>query len=150
MAGNSISVIDCVESTAFLCHPLKDDYKLLIGKGFSKLFYLHGKQFTPEMIEIFTDEIIDAYKYETPQTILLFLSKASKGDFGKFFGQPDIGTLREWFSTFLRDTIVPERERQRTSITPDNSGREQARSLRDYIQGSSKTGSVLIPGRFKR
>lgn len=122
----------------------------LIGKGIAKMFYLHGKQYNPEMIQIFTEEIIDTYKHETPETILLFLSKAAKGDFGKFYGNPDIGTITEWMADFLQNTVVPERERQNQYRERDNSGRGQARSLKDFIEGSKKSGPIFIPGITKR
>ena len=99
------------------------------------MFFLHGKTFTLDQIELFTDSLIETYNYETPETILLFLSKAANGDFGKFFGEPDIGTIREWFADFLQQTIIPERERVNTGAKETyDSSREQIQSPREYIE----------------
>lgn len=114
------------------------------------MFIAHGKQINPDIIKLWIDLIYETYKYETAETILLFLTKASRGDFGKFYGDPDIGTLREWFADFLQNTIVPERERQRQANEgPDRSDRGQSRSLREYLQGSNKTGPVKLPDKLK-
>jgi len=104
------------------------------------MFFLHGKSYTQDMILMFLESLTDTYKYETPETILLFLGKAARGDFGKFYGEPDIGTLREWFADFLQCSIIPERERARTinKESYDNT-REQIQSPAEYIQkGGSK------------
>jgi len=100
---------------------------------------MHGKQYTPDIITMFLESIIETYDYETPETILLFLHKAAKGDFGKFYGDPDIGTLREWFADFLQLSIVPAREQKWASKKEkfDNQ-REQQKSLREIIQGPPK------------
>ena len=110
---------------------------------------LHGKSYTQDIVFNFLEAIIETYNYETPETILLFLKKAAAGDFGKFYGEPDIGTIREWFATFLGDEIIPARERhqQKEAIGSDDRGQE--RSLKDYLSGSSKSGDIFIPDRFK-
>jgi hypothetical protein len=133
---NSIGVSDCVKGTALVCHGNRVEYTTEIGKGLGKMFFLHGKTYNSQAILNFTEAIIETYKYETPETILLFLKKAANGDFGKFYGEPDIGTLREWFTDFLGKTIVPAREHEatRTKERYDNQ-REQKKSLRDVIEG---------------
>ena len=96
---------------------------------------MHGKEATELQINMFLEVLIDTYKYETPETILLFLHKAAKGDFGKFFGNPDIGTLRQWFAIYLENTIIPERERvQRSGKEIYDNQREQKKSLREHLQ----------------
>ena len=80
------------------------------------MFTLHGKPFTQDTIITYLESLIETYNYETPETILLFLKKAANGDFGKFFGEPDIGTLREWFADFLEKEIIPARERKHDAI----------------------------------
>lgn len=138
--GFSISVTDAVNGTTLFGNPCRQEYTIMIGKALSSLFFMHGKQFTPDMIKMFLNSIIDTYQYETPETILLFLKKAANGDFGKFYGEPDIGTIREWFATYLGQTIIPAREHERTRDKEryDNQ-REQGQSLREYIQGSGKS-----------
>ena len=96
---------------------------------------MHGKEATELQINMFLEVLIDTYKYETPETILLFLHKAAKGDYGKFFGNPDIGTIRQWFAQYLENVIVPERERvQRSGKEIYDNQREQAKSLREHLQ----------------
>ena len=115
----------------------------MIGKAISKMYFLHGKQYTPDIILTFTDAIIETYDYETPETILLFFKKAANGDFGKFYGEPDIGTIREWFAEYLGNTIVPERELYHLENKETyDSQREQKKSLREIIQGPPQLRKV--------
>ena len=90
------------------------------------MFFLHGQTFTLDQIEMFTESLIETYEYETPETILLFLGKAAKGDFGKFFGAINIGTLREWFADFLQQEIIPARERLHTAPSVGTGERNRA------------------------
>ena len=110
--GSTIGVNDCVTGTALICNPCKQEYTVLIGKGLAKMFTLHGKTYSIDTITIYLESLTQTYSHETPETILLFLKKAGNGDFGKFYGEPDIGTVREWFTDFLQSEIIPERERQ--------------------------------------
>ena len=139
MAGSSISVTECVTGTALICNPCKMEYHQLIGKAISKLFFMHGKTYHENSILNFLESLIDTYNHETPQTILLFLKKAANGDFGKFYGEPDIGTIREWFSDFLQTSIIPARERAQGEHKEvyDNQ-REQGESLGELIKRSGK------------
>ena len=84
---------------------------------------------------MFLQSITETYNYETPETILLFLQKAGNGDFGKFYGSPDIGTIREWFADFLQLSIVPAREHKanQNKETFDNQ-REQKKSTKDLVK----------------
>ena len=75
------------------------------------MFFMHGKPYTQDTILMYLESLIETYSHETPETILLFLKKAANGDFGKFFGEHDIGTIREWFTDFLEKEIIPERLR---------------------------------------
>lgn len=147
----TIGVVDCVKGTALTCHPLVKDYEVIIKQQITKLFYAYGKGNSANgmKVDLFYELIYESYKHETPETILLFFKKAAEGEFGKFYGDPDIGTLREWFAKFLGSTIVPARERENTTREKDNSQRGQSRSLREYIQGSTKSGPVNLPDQFK-
>ena len=80
----------------------------------------------------------------------LFFTRLVKGDFGKFYGDPDIGTIREWFAEYLGNVIVPARERLRTisKETYDNQ-RDQSKSLREHIEGSGKNTPVTYEKNFK-
>ena len=127
ISGLSISVRDCVTGTVLRCHPDRKDYNVLISKAISKMFFMHGKSFTQDMVFMYLESITETYGYETPETILLFLNKAARGDFGKFYGEPDIGTLREWFADFLQMSIIPERER-----VASQKGMEEAGRFRKY------------------
>ena len=99
------------------------------------MFYLHGKEYNIDKITFWLESILETYSYETPETILLFLKKAGNGDFGKFFGEPDIGTVRIWFADYLGNTIVPERERLQTSKKETyDSQREQIQSPLEYLK----------------
>ena len=111
--GNTISVIEAVTGLVYKCNPYKEEYNILIGQAINRMFVAHGhgKLVSIDNTELWIDLILETYNYETPETILLFLRKAAKGDFGKFYGEPDIGTLREWFATFLGNEIIPARER---------------------------------------
>jgi hypothetical protein len=149
---STIGVLECVKGTCLRDHEYRPEYTLIIAKHFSKLFFLHGITFNDTKIEAFTEYITEKYKYETPETIISFLKKASNGDFGKFYGEPDVGTISEWFADFLQEAIIPARERlhqQNSRAESKADERGQARSLREYIEGSRKTGAVNIPGRFK-
>ena len=85
---------------------------------------MHGKSYTQDTILMYLESLIETYSHETPQTILLFLKKASNGDFGKFFGEPDIGTIREWFADFIEKEIIPARLRSHRSSEGAGVGRE--------------------------
>ena len=103
------------------------------------MFFMHRQSYTPEMVEMYLESIIESYQYETPETIVLFLTKAANGDYGKAYGDIDIGTLREWFADFLLNTIVPAREHERTKNKERyDSQREQKKSLREVIEGHPK------------
>ena len=148
--ASTISEIDCITGTALISNPCKKDYNILIGKAISKMFFMHGKQYHQDTVLNYLEAIIDTYNYETPETILSFFHKAGKGDFGKFYGDPDIGTIREWFSEYLGNVIVPARERLRTTEkeTYDNQ-RDQGKSLREHIEGSGKNTPVTYEKNFK-
>ena len=90
---------------------------------------MHGKTFTQDTIRFYLEAILETYNYETPETILLFLKKASNGDYGKFFGPPDIGTIREWFTDFLESDIIPARER-RNEVNNAGGSRERNRATK--------------------
>jgi hypothetical protein len=148
-AGFTISEAECVNGVALSCNPCKKDYNVIIAKHISKMFFMHGKPYTQDTIMMFLESLTETYKYETPQTIIKFLQKAGNGDFGKFYGDPDIGTIREWFADFLEQTIIPARERlHQTPNEKDSRGQE--RSLAEYIAGSKKTGAIHIPNQLKR
>ena len=108
--GGSISVTEAVENHALVCSPLMGDIIELIGKAFTKMLYLHGKKYTPEQIEFTLPEFINQYKYESAETIFMFLDKASKREFGQFYGDWSLATIYDWFATFLQYEIVPIRE----------------------------------------
>ena len=152
----SIGVNECVTGTALTCHGNKLDYIKEIGKGVGNMFFMHGQQYNQQMILNFTESILDTYQYETPETILLFLKKAGNGDFGKFYGTPDIGTIREWFATFLGDFIVPARRRfHELNKEPYDNQREQSKSFKELsvsrIQATTPTYEKrLEKGKGKR
>ena len=130
--------------TAFMCHPEKIEYVKEISKGIGKMFFMHGKTYNENAIINYTEALIETYKYETPETILLFLKKAANGDFGKFFGEPDIGTIREWFADFLQQTIIPARERANT-IEKEHSTAKPGQSAREYLErGGEKPATKFI------
>ena len=138
-AVSTISPIDCVSGVALACNPCRRDYMILIGKQIARMFYLHGKEYNQQLITTFLESLYETYKYETPETILLFLQRAANGDYGKFYGAPDIGTLREWMCDFLQQTIIPERERFNTTKKEIyDTQREQKKSLREIIEGSPR------------
>ena len=137
-AGSSISVLDCVTSTALKCSPYKEEYILLIGKGISKMFFLHGKKFSTDIIKFYTEAIIEIYDYETPETIIKFFNKAAAGDFGKFYGDPDIGTIREWFADFLQQHIIPAREDQNRRGASGSNDRNSSKGFQPVKQIYSK------------
>ena len=139
MVGSSISVTDCIEGTALVCNPCKKDYSILIGKQISKLFFMHGKSYTQDTILMYLESLIETYSHETPETILLFLKKAANGDFGKFFGEPDIGTIREWFTDFLQRDVIPARERLHGTVGAGTSERNKGtRGIQNIKQIYSK------------
>lgn len=145
---STIGDSEAVKDTALVCHPHKDDYIAIIKKAFAKMFVLHGQQYSPDLIEGFTQAITETYKHESPKTILLFLHKAASGDFGKFYGSPDIGTIREWFADFLLQTIIPARERYQTEHKESyDSTREQIQSPREYLE---KGGAKPVTNYLKR
>ena len=135
----TISATEAVQGTALSCNPCKKEYEILIGKGIAKMFLLHGKQFSPELVHYYLNAITETYN-ETPETFLLFFKKAANGDFGKFFGEPDIGTIREWFATFMHDEICPALERKNRTIEAGTS--ERNRSARG-IQPVSSIFTVI-------
>ena len=103
------------------------------------MFILHGKTYSPGLVEGFAEIIINTYKYESFKTIISFLQKAAAGDFGKFYGDPDIGTIREWFATYLQESIVPARERLHSERKENyDNQREQKKSLGELIRGSGE------------
>lgn len=151
-----IGVNDCVTGTALSCHENKIDYIKKIGAAVGNMFYMYGAQYDEHMILNFTESILDTYKYETPETILLFLKKAGDGAFGKLYGSPDIGTIREWFADFLQEEIIPARERHNgiQKETYDNQ-REQSKSFKQLsvsrIKASKPTyEKSLEKGKGKR
>lgn len=114
MGELSTSVINCVRSQALICSPLKNEFVAEVGKAFTKMLFLHGQKYTPDQINITLKEFINQYQYESIETILLFLDKAGKGEFGNFFGQWGLATIYEWFADFLQYTIIPIRETEGT------------------------------------
>ena len=117
-----------------------------IEKNVAKLFYALGHTIEVKRIEIITDLLIESRKYETPETIILFLHKCAKGEMGKFYGLPGIDQLQEKFSDFLQYTIIPAREQaKREGKEIYDSTREGLQSTRDYLQkgGSKPTTGYL-------
>ena len=137
---NMISEADCVSGVALKCNPCRKEYNVLIAKSISKIFFMHGQEYTQDQVLMYLESITETYNYETPETILLFLKKTANGDFGKFYGKINIGQLREWFAEFLQQTIIPSRERLNTQAKETyDSSREQIQSPAEYIQkGGSK------------
>lgn len=105
---------------------------------------MHGKPYTQETILMYLESLTQTYKHETPETIILFLRKAAEGDFGKFYGEPDIGTIREWFADFLEAEIIPARERHNTK-GKEHSNATPGQSAKDYLQrGGDKPATNFI------
>lgn len=148
---SSIGVNDCVTGAALSCHENKLDYIKEIGKGVGNMFFMHGTQYNQQMILNFTESILDTYQYETPATILLFLKKAGNGDFGKFYGSPDIGTIREWFCNFLQDEIVPARERH-NGIHKEKyeNQREQSKSFKELSVSRIQATTPIYEKRLEK
>jgi hypothetical protein len=143
MKPGSIMAFDAVNSTALVSYS-PDRFNMatkIIEREIAKLFYALGQQVEIKRIEILTELLIESRKYETPETILLFLHKCQKGELGKFYGMPGIDELQEKFCDFLQYTIIPERERQRLKnkerqlTRPDTKEAERAK-IREAVTWS--------------
>jgi len=118
---------------ALRSHPDRQSMHTVIAKAINKMLYKHGKGINDFKVEAILEILIDTYDYETPETILLFLHKAGNGDFGKFFGEPDAGTLREWFGKFLESEIIPARERINREYKEVIQHRTGGKTLREFL-----------------
>jgi hypothetical protein len=130
---SNITAYNCVKSQALCSYfgEQKEIYHKAIEKAIAKLFYALGHTIEIKRIEILTELLIDSRKYESPETILLFLYKCSKGELGKFYGLPGIDQLQEKFSDFLQYTIVPQRENIQQKEPWDND-RDQPQSIQEF------------------
>jgi hypothetical protein len=102
MKPGSIMAFDAVNSTALVSYS-PDRFNMatkIIEREIAKLFYALGQQVEIKRIEILTELLIESRKYETPETILLFLHKCQKGELGKFYGMLGLMNSKRSFATF--------------------------------------------------
>ena len=133
---STITAYKAVNGQALVSYHDPQEILKEIEKAMAKLFYALGHTIEVKRIEIITELLTESRKYETPETIILFLHKCAKGEMGKFYGQPGIDQLQEKFSDFLQYTIIPAREQaKRENKEIYDNQREQQKSLREIVEG---------------